>query len=110
MAEGRLSRRTRSRRRTSRAGSLLAVAAKGAGGEFRADDPDRTIKVVLHLWWNSSFAERRFCDLLQEARTITKARIVGSQVQVGEPGRRRAMPYLLAVLRQLLAQSAEGRR
>jgi len=77
--------------------------------EFRDDDPERTIKVMLHLWWNSGFRERRFCDLLLEARTITKGRIAGSQVQLGEPGRRRAMPYLLAVLRDLLVQ-AEGKR
>jgi hypothetical protein len=60
--------------------------------------------VMLHLWWNSSLRERRFCGLLQQARAITKARIAAGQVQLGEPGRRRAVPYLLAVLRDLLAE------
>ncbi len=106
MAERRLSRRSRSRRKTSGAGGLLAVAADVVCREFRDDDPDRTVAVMLHLWWNSGSGERRFCDLLQEARTITKARIAAGRVQLGEPGRRRAMPYLLAVLRDLLAQAA----
>jgi hypothetical protein len=94
----------------SRAGGLLAVAVDVVCDEFRDDDPERTLKFMVHLWWSSGFRERRFCDLLQEARTITKARIAAGQVQLGEPGKRRAMPYLMAVLRDVLAQSAKGRR
>jgi hypothetical protein len=110
MAQRHAPARTRSRSKTSDSGSRLAAAADVAYREFRDDDPDRTREVMLHLWWNSGFSERRFCDLLQEARAITKARIAAGQVRLGEPGRRRAMPYLLAILRELLVQDAGARR
>ena len=100
MAERRLSRRNRSQTRTSRAGSLLAVAADVVCDEFRDDDLERTLKVIFHMWWNTGLRERRFVDLVQAARSITKKRIAAGQVQLGDPGRRRAMPYFLAVLRE----------
>jgi len=106
MAERQVVRRSRSRRRTTHAGSLLAVAAGVASVEFRDDDPGRTREVMAHLWWNSGLRERRFCALLQEARRITKARMASGEVQLGEPGRRRATPYFVAVLRDLLAATA----
>lgn len=110
MAERHVVRRRRSRRRTGQAGSLQAVAANVASVEFRDDDPDRTVEVIAHLWWNSGLREHRFCALLQEARRITKARMAASQVQLGEPGRRRATPYFVAVLRDLLAATAGAHR
>jgi hypothetical protein len=82
---------------------LLAVAAAVVCSEFRDDDRDRTLEVMIHLWWNSGLQEQRFLELVQEARAITKQRIAAGQVQLGGAGRRRAMPYFLAVLRERAA-------
>jgi hypothetical protein len=103
MAERRLSRRNRSQTRTSRPGSLLAVAADVICHEFRDDDPERTLKVIFHMWWNTGLREQRFVEVVQAVRAITKKRIAAGQVQLGDPGRRRAMPYFLAVLREQAA-------
>jgi hypothetical protein len=109
MAERRLSRRGQSHRRAGRAGSLLVVALDVVCDEFRDNDAVRTREVVFHLWWNPGLSEQRFFDLVQDARTVTKARIAAGQVQLGSAGRRRAMPYLLAVLRNLLSQVVDAR-
>jgi len=74
--------------------------------ELRDDKSERTAKTLLHMWWNSGVPKGRFIELLQQAREITKVRISAGQVALGEPGRRRAMPYCLAVLRSLLPNGA----
>jgi hypothetical protein len=47
-----------------------------------------------------------------QARDVTRQRVSLGVVQRGEPGRREAMPYFFAVLRDLVDQerSAPGRR
>jgi hypothetical protein len=58
------------------------------------------------MWWNSGIRESQFVELLQQARDITKVRISSGQVRSGQPGHRRAMPYCIAVLRNLLESKA----
>ncbi len=89
-------------RRALGVGRLLKQDAEVISSEFRDDDAQRTAGTLAHLWWNSGLRERRFVALLQQARDITKARISAGQIPSGEPGRRQAMPYCLAVLRSLL--------
>ena len=89
-------------RRAFGVGWLLKQDAEVISSEFRDDDAQRTADTLAHMWWNSGLRERRFVALLQQARDTTKARISAGQIQSGEPGRRQAMPYCLAVLRSLL--------
>ena len=103
MAERGWSGKGRSRRRGSRGRRMLTVAAAVVCVEFRDDDHERTLEVMVHLWWNSGLQEQRFLELVQEARATTKQRIAAGQVQLGDAGRRRAMPYFLAVLRDRAA-------
>ena len=53
------------------------------------------------MWWTSRLRGRRFAQLLQQARQVTQQRISLGAIERGRPGRREAMPYFLAVLRQL---------
>jgi hypothetical protein len=47
---------------------------------------------------------RRFVQLAQEASKRTSERVSLGSVERGAPGRRAAMPYFFAVLRDLVAQ------
>jgi hypothetical protein len=47
---------------------------------------------------------RRFAQFVQQARDITQQRISLGVIDGGEPGRRAAMPYFFAVLRDLVEQ------
>ena len=84
MAERQLSRGTRPRQRTTRAGRLLAVAADVVCREFRDDDAQRTLGVLFHMWWNTGLREQRFVEVVQQARAITKRRIAAGQVELGD--------------------------
>ena len=53
------------------------------------------------MWWASRLRGRRFVQLVREAIGVTQARISLGTVQHGEAGRREAMPYFFAVLRDL---------
>jgi hypothetical protein len=111
MAERRMCRRSPTYRKsdvqTDELRWRLAVAADVVCSEFRDDNPERTLGVVFYLWWNTGLREQGFFDLLQEARAITKEHMAAGQVQLGDAGRRRAMPYFLVVLeeRAALAQA-----
>ena len=71
---------------------------------FRDNDVETSTAVVVRLWWTSRLRGRRFAQLLRQARDVTQARISTGAVELGEPGRRQAMPYFLAVLRGLVNQ------
>jgi hypothetical protein len=67
----------------------------------RQQPREASIDVAVRLWWTSRLRGRRFAQLLQQARDVTQERISRWVVERSEPGRRKAMPYFLAVLRQL---------
>ncbi len=71
---------------------------------FRADDVEASITAALHLWWTSHLRGRRFAQLVQQAHAVTYERISVGGVEHGAPGRREAMPYFWAVLRDLVGQ------
>ena len=73
---------------------------------FRADDVEASVTAAMHLWWTSHVRGRRFTQLVQQARAVTQERISVGGIERGEPGRREAMPYFWAVLRDLIGQSA----
>ncbi|HEY1294449.1 MAG TPA: hypothetical protein VGJ60_15335 [Chloroflexota bacterium] len=74
---------------------------------FRADDVDASVTAGVHLWWTSHLRGRRFAQLVQQARAVTQERISLGGVERGEPGRREAMPYFFAVLRDLVSQNVD---
>jgi len=74
---------------------------------FRADDVDGSVTAALRLWWTSHLRGRRFAQLVQQARAVTHERISVGGVEHGEAGRRQAMPYFWAVLRDLVSQQVD---
>jgi hypothetical protein len=74
-----------------------------AAATFRDNDVEASVNAALRLWWMSRLRGRRFGRLVVQARHITQERISLGSVQHGEPGRREAMPYCFAVLRDLVA-------
>jgi len=73
---------------------------------LRDNDVEASVDTVMRLWWTSGVRGRRFAQLLHEAREVTQERVSLGVVERGQPGRREAMPYFMAVLRQL----ADGAR
>jgi hypothetical protein len=49
---------------------------------------------------------RRFAQLVRQAYDVTQARISLGALERGDAGRREAMPYFLAVLRDLVTNAA----
>ncbi len=70
---------------------------------LRDDDVERSIAAAVRLWWGSGVRGRRFVQLVHQAREITQERISLGRVERGEPGRREAAPYFLAVLCDLVS-------
>lgn len=96
-----------SRRQNERASRFevdIEQAVRVAAATFRDDDVETSTAVVLRLWWTSRLRGRRFIQLVDHARELTAARISVGGVERGEPGQRNAMPYFLAVLRDLTNQ------
>ncbi len=91
----------RQHERASRFEVDIEQAVRVAAATFRDNDVETSIAVVLRLWWTSRLRGRRFAQLVAHARGLTAARISVGGVKRGEPGQREAMPYFLAVLRQL---------
>ena len=79
-----------------------------AANRFWDDDPNRSVRTALRLWWRSRLRGRRFVQLLQEATSRTSERVSLGGVKQGAPGRREAMPYFFAILRDLVAQESRG--
>ena len=94
-----------SRRQTERGSRFQVEIEDGvrlAAAEFRDDDVEASVNSAVRLWWTSRLRGRRFAQLVRHAREITHARISLGSVERGEPGRREAMPYFFAVLRNLV--------
>lgn len=91
----------RQHERASRFEVDIEQAVRGAAATFRDNDVETSTAVVLRLWWTSRLRGRRFAQLVAHARELTAARISVGGVERGEPGQRHAMPYFLAVLRDL---------
>ena len=83
--------------------------ARSTAEAFRDNDVQTSMAVVVRLWWTSRLRGRRFAQLLRQAREVTQARISLGVVELGDPGRREAMPYFLAVLRSLVNQERPRR-
>jgi hypothetical protein len=79
---------------------------RSAALAFRADDVEVSVSAAVHVWWTSRLHGRRFVQLVQQARAQTQARISVGGVGRGEPGRREAMPYFFAVLRDLVTNAS----
>ena len=94
----------RQHERESRFEVDIEQAVRATAATFRDDDVETSTTVVVRLWWTSRLRGRRFVQLVGQAREVTAARISVGGVERGEPGRRQAMPYFLAVLRDLTHQ------
>jgi hypothetical protein len=100
----------RQNERASRFQTDVEQAVRAAAATFRDNDVERSTAVVIRLWWTSRLRGRRFVELVAQARGLTAARISVGGVQHGAPGQRQAMPYFLAVLRDLTNQERRPRR
>jgi hypothetical protein len=100
-------------RRQSERGSRFQMdieqEVRTAAAAFRDNDVEASTAIAVRLWWSSRLRGRRFAQLLRQARDVTQARISVGVVERGEPGRRQAMPYFLAVLRGLINQDRRTR-
>jgi hypothetical protein len=94
----------RQRERGSRYRAEIEAAVRSSALVFRADDVDASVTAAMRLWWTSHVRGRRFAQLVEQARAVTNERISLGAVASGEPGRREAMPYFWAVLRDLVSQ------
>jgi hypothetical protein len=88
--------------RTSRFEAEIESGIRSAATAFRDNDVEASITTAIRLWWTSRLRGRRFAQLICEARDVTQQRISLSVIRKGEPGRREAMPYFFAVLRELV--------
>jgi hypothetical protein len=80
-----------------------------AAAAFRDNDVETSITNVAGLWWASRLRGRPFAQLVRQAHDVTQARISLGTVERGEPGRRQAMPYFMAVVRDLIDQAPRSR-
>jgi hypothetical protein len=88
--------------RTSRFQVQIENSVRSAAVGFRDNDVEASVITAIRLWWGSRLRGRRFAQLVSEAREVTQKRISLGVVEQGEPGRRQAMPYFFAVLRDLV--------
>ena len=88
--------------RVSRLGVQIESGVRSASVAFRDNDVEASISTAMRLWWTSRLRARRFVQLVYQARDVTQSRISVGVVEHGEPGRREAMPYFFAVLRDLV--------
>ena len=91
----------RQHERASRFQVDIEDGVRAAAVAFRDNDVEASTETVIRLWWSSRLRGRRFAQLLQLARQQTQQRISLGAIGRGQPGRREAMPYFIAVLRQL---------
>ena len=94
----------RQRERTSRFLGEIETVLRSAAVELRDNDVEASVASAVRLWWTSRLRGRRFAQLVYQARDETRRRISLGVVYHGEPGRRTAMPYFMAVLRDLVDQ------
>jgi hypothetical protein len=82
----------------------IETGVRSAAVDFGDNDVAGSVATAVRLWWTSRLRGRRFAQLVYQARDVTRQRISLGVVQRGEPGRRKAMPYFFAVLRDLVDQ------
>lgn len=100
----------RQHERASRFDLDVEQAVRAAAATFRDNDVERSTAVVIRLWWTSRLRGRQFVQLIAHAREVTAARISAGGVERGQPGQRQAMPYFVAVLRDLTNQEQRPRK
>jgi hypothetical protein len=93
--------------RSSRYQAEIEAAMRSSALVFRADDVEASVTAALRLWWTSHLRGRRFAQLVHQARSVTQERISVGGVERGEAGRREAMPYFQAALRELVSQHVD---
>ena len=99
----------RQHERASRFQVDIEEGVRAAAIAFRDNDVEASTETVIRLWWTSRLRGRRFAQLVQLARQQTQPRISLGAIERGQPGRREAMPYFLAVLRQLAERERHQR-
>jgi hypothetical protein len=82
----------------------IETGVRSAALDFGDNDVEASVATAVRLWWTSRPRGRRFAQLVQQAREVTRQRISLGIVQRGEPGRRKTMPYFFAVLCDLVDQ------
>jgi hypothetical protein len=97
----------RQNERTSRFQVELEDGVRSAAVAFRDNDVEASVSTAVRLWWTSHLRGRRFVELVRQARDVTQARISLGDVERGSAGQREAMPYFLAVLRDLASNDAK---
>jgi hypothetical protein len=101
-----------SRRQSERASRFQAEieeSVRSAAVAFRDDDVEASVRTAVRLWWTSHLRGRRFAQLVRQAYEVTQARI-SWRYQRGDARQREAMPYFLAVLRDLVANDVRTRQ
>ncbi len=101
-----------SRRQGKRASRFQVEIEEGvrrAAVAFRDNDVEASVGTAVRLWWTSHLRGRRFVQLVFQAHDVTLARISVGAVERGDAGRREAMPYFFAVLRDLVTQDGRAR-
>jgi hypothetical protein len=94
-----------SRRQSERASRFrveIEDGIRGTAAALRDNDVEASVSTAVRLWWTSRLRGRRFAQLVHQARAVTQQRISLGAIQKGDPGRREAMPYFFAVLRELI--------
>src|SRR5260370_14190581 len=106
-----------SRRQSERASRFepeIESGVRRAAVAFRDNDVESSVGVAVRLWWTSHPRGRRFAELVRQAYDVTQVRISLGAIERGDAGRREAMPYFLAVLRDLVihdgARDVQGGR
>jgi hypothetical protein len=101
-----------SRRQSERASRFkpeIEDYVRRAALAFRDNDVETSVGVAVRLWWMSHLRGRRFAELVRQAYDVTQVRISLGAIECGDAGRREAMPYFLAVLRDLVIRDASAR-
>ncbi len=94
-----------SRRQSERASRFeleIESGVRKAAVGCRDNDVETSVGVAVRLWWTSHLRGRRFAELVRQAYDVTQVRISVGAIECGDAGRREAMPYFLAVLRDLV--------
>jgi hypothetical protein len=92
--------------RTSRFQTEIEDGVRSVAVAFRDNAVEASVSTAVRLWWSSHLRGRRFAQLVRQAFEVTQARISLGVVERGDAGQREAMPYFLAVLRDLATNDA----
>jgi len=96
----------RQHERPSRFQTEIEDGVRLAASAFRDNHTEASVTAVVRLWWTSRLHGRRFAKLVRQAREVTQERISLGVVEHGQPGRREAMPYFMAVLHDLVSRGS----